>query len=125
MEPLYLDAPAGASAASTAHSVAVHPVVIMSILDHHIRCDASQDRVIGESDGLCEIVWWDNGVGGAEIFDRPSQFAAGAPSPHLRAASRSPLSRPLPPFALSPTQTGALLGTISGGVVEVTEAIGV
>lgn len=43
MDTLYLDTPS----AQGSTSVNVHPLVLLSILDHHIRRDGSQDRVIG------------------------------------------------------------------------------
>lgn len=50
MEPLFLDGPApagpGASLATPA-AVNVHPVVLFSILEQHLRREEGQDRVIG------------------------------------------------------------------------------
>jgi hypothetical protein len=41
-QPLYLDIPGGVH-----NTVNVHPLVLLSILDHHIRRDSTQERVIG------------------------------------------------------------------------------
>lgn len=52
MDPLLIDASAGSA---TISSVAVHPVVLFSVLDHHVRRNTDQDRVIGMFRLLAEL----------------------------------------------------------------------
>lgn len=45
MDTLFLES--GGASVSASSGVAVHPVVLFSVLDHHIRRHEEQDRVIG------------------------------------------------------------------------------
>ena len=50
MEPLFFDTGASVPGSQPAPSIVnVHPVVLFSILDQHLRRDPNQDRVIGQS----------------------------------------------------------------------------
>ena len=129
MDTLYLDTPT----AQGSTSVNVHPLVLLSILDHHIRRDASQDRVIGAllgtvgPGGVVEVtdafgvhhslrvgdeVRFSYGCGGDARFLPPLPQL----QPRARERKRAPppsrhppntnARNPAPPFALPPCRCG-------------------